>query len=204
MTARALKIAVFLFALAPFGWLVWGLAEGSLGPNPAEASNRFLGDWALRFLLVALAVTPLRTLTGRAEVMRFRRMLGLFAFFYAAMHVTSYVVLDQFLDWAAVWADIVKRNFITVGMLAFLALVPLAVTSTQGMMKRLGGRRWKRLHRLVYPAAVLAVAHYYMMIKAGKAEALVYGAILAVLLAIRLVPARHFARARKALDPRGV
>ncbi len=201
MVLRSAKIAVFTLSLVPFGWLVWGLASGGLGPNPAEASNRFLGDWALRFLLITLAVTPLKTLTGRAGVMRFRRMLGLFAFFYAVMHLASYIVLDQFLDWAAVWADIVKRNFITVGMAAFLMLVPLAATSTSGMMKRLGGRAWKRLHRLVHPAAVLVVVHHYMMLKAGKGEALVHGAILAALLAFRLIPPRHVARIRRAIMP---
>ncbi|GAB6052232.1 sulfoxide reductase heme-binding subunit YedZ [Magnetospira thiophila] len=183
---RALKILVFVACLGPLGWLVWGLADGTLGANPAEASNRFLGDWALRFLLLTLAVTPLRQISGRGEVGRFRRMLGLYAFFYATLHVTSYVVLDQFFDWAAIWADLLKRTYITIGMGALLLLLPLAVTSTKGMIQRLGGARWRKLHRLVYPAAILVVVHFYMMVRARETEVLIHGAVLAGLLGWRV------------------
>ncbi len=181
------KPLVFTACLLPLAWLVWLTTSGGLGANPIEATNRFLGDWALRFLLIALAVTPLRIVSGRAAVVRFRRMLGLFAFAYAALHLSSYLVLDQFFDWPAVWKDIVKRWYITVGMTTFALLVPLAITSTKGMIKRLGGRRWQMLHRLVYAAGIGAVFHFYMMVKADVREPLIYAAILALLLGIRVV-----------------
>lgn len=180
------KPAVFAACLAPVAWLVWLGASGGLGANPIEAAVRYCGDWALRFLLIALAVSPLRAFTGWATVMRFRRMLGLFAFFYVVLHVAGYVGLDQFFAWKAIWADVVKRRYITFGMLAFVLLLPLAVTSTKGMIKRLGAARWQRLHRLVYPAAILAVVHFFMMVKADIREPAVYAAVLAVLLGARL------------------
>jgi sulfoxide reductase heme-binding subunit YedZ len=180
------KPLVFAACLAPFAWLVWLGASGGLGANPIEAAVRYCGDWALRFLLIALAVTPLKAVTGWAAVMRFRRMLGLFAFFYVVLHVAGYVGLDQFFAWKAIWADVVKRRYITFGMLAFVLLVPLAATSTKGMIKRLGAVRWQRLHRLVYPAAILAVVHFFMMVKADVREPAIYAAVLAVLLGARL------------------
>ena len=197
---RIIKPLVFILCLTPLAWLIWRGVSGGLGANPIEATNRFLGDWAMRFLLVTLAVTPLRRLFGWSVLMRFRRMLGLFAFAYAALHLSSYVVLDQFFHWADIWADIVKRNFITVGMIAFLLLVPLAVTSTNAMVRRLGGRRWKRLHRLVYPAAIAVIVHFYMMVKADVREPLVYGAIAAVLLGYRTVVG---IKGRKRREPSG-
>ena len=159
---RIVKPLVFAACLGPLAWLIWTAATtgvgptGGLGANPIEAINRYLGDWAIRFLLGALAVTPLRGLTGWRWPMRFRRMVGLFAFFYAVLHVSSYVGLDQFFDWPEIWKDIVKRNFITVGMATFTMLTPLAITSTNKMIKRLGGRNWSRLHRLAYVAGVTA------------------------------------------------
>lgn len=193
---RIVKPTVFAAALLPLAWLLWKASQGALGANPQEYCNRYLGDWALRFLLIALAVTPLRDLTGQAAVVRFRRMLGLYAFFYATMHVASYVVLDQFFDWGAIWKDIVKRTYITVGMATVTVLAPLAVTSTKGMIKRLGGRNWQRLHRLVYLAGVGGVVHFYMMVKADVREPLLYGAILAGLLGWRAVKAMGRRRAR--------
>ena len=184
---RIVKPLVFILCLTPLAWLIWRGLSGGLGANPIEATNRVLGDWAMRFLLVTLAVTPLRRLFGWSVLMRLRRMVGLFAFAYAVLHVSSYVVLDQFFHWSEIWADIVKRNFITVGMIAFLLLLPLAVTSTNAMVRRLGGRRWQRLHRLVYPAAVAVIVHFYMMVKADVREPLVYGAIAAALLGYRAV-----------------
>lgn len=188
---RFLKLAVFLASLAPLAWLVWQALYGYLGVNPIETVNRFLGDWALRFLLLALAVTPLRLATGWAPVARLRRMMGLFAFFYAALHLSSYIGIDLFFDWGALWKDVVKRRYITLGMTAFVLLVPLAVTSTDGMIRRLGGRHWRALHRLVFPAALLAVGHFWMMVKADIREPMLYAAILAVLLGVRAARAKR-------------
>lgn len=184
---RIVKPAVFAVCLGPLAWAVWLAASGGLGANPIEATIRHFGDWGLRFLLVALAVTPLRQITGLAALARFRRMMGLFAFFYVSLHVAAYVGLDQFFDWRAIAADIVKRTYITVGMAAFVLLVPLAVSSTKGWVKRLGARRWQTLHRAVYAAGVLGLVHYVLMIKAGYREAAVYAAVLALLLGWRLV-----------------
>jgi len=182
---RIVKPLVFIFCLTPLAWLVWRGLSGGVGAHPIEAINRFLGDWAMRFLLVTLAVTPLRRLFGWSVLMRFRRMLGLFAFTFAALHLSSYVGLDQFFDWSEIWADIVKRNFITTGMIAFLLLLPLAATSSNAMIRRLGGKRWQRLHRLIYPATVAVIIHFYMMVKADVREPLIYGAITAALLGCR-------------------
>ncbi len=183
---RLAKPAVFAVSLLPLVWVAWLAVAGGLGANPIEALNRFLGDWALRFLLVALAVTPVRRLTGWAAVGRLRRMLGLFAFFYAVLHVSSYVGLDQFFDWQAIGKDILKRHYITVGMAALTLLVPLAATSTQSMIRRVGGRNWRRLHRAVYVITPLAVVHFWMMVKADHSRPLVYGVVAALLLAVRL------------------
>lgn len=193
MTARPrradwAKRGLFVLCLAPLAVLTGQALLDQLGANPIEAINRTLGDWALRFLLISLAVTPLRRL-GWSAIARMRRMLGLYAFTYAVLHVTSYVVLDNFFDWAGIFADILKRQYITVGMIALLLLVPLAVTSTDAMIRRLGGRRWRKLHRLVYPAAILAVLHFFLMVKADLREPILYGVILAVLLGWRLAPA---------------
>ena len=195
---RIAKPLVFALCLAPFAWLAWRAVSGDLGVNPIEAMNRFLGDWALRFLLMALAVTPLRGLTGFAALMRFRRMLGLFAFAYVLLHVTSYVAVDQAFDWPAIWADVVKRRFITVGALTLALLAPLAATSTRGMVRRLGGRRWSRLHRLVYVAGVGGVFHFFMMVKADLREPMVYAAVLSLLLGYRVVAALRKRAARPA------
>lgn len=184
--ARWLKPSVFVLALLPLAWLAARAFTDQLGVNPVETLNRFLGDWALRFLLIALAVTPLRRLTHWAPLARLRRMLGLFAFFYVCLHLASYVGVDLYFDWAALWKDIAKRTYITLGMAAVLLLVPLAVTSTDGMIRRLGGRAWRRLHMLVFPAAILGVAHYWMMVKADIRQPLLHAAVLAVLLGSRL------------------
>lgn len=185
MPSKRIKPLVFTLALAPLAWLFYAALTGHLGVNPIETVTRSLGDWALRFLLLTLAVTPLRKLTGWRWPMRFRRMLGLYAFLYTTLHLSSYVVLDQFFYWPEIWSDIVKRPYITVGMVSFLLLLPLAATSTSGMMRRLG-KNWLRLHRLVYPIAIGGVLHYYMLVKADTREPLVYAAILLVLLLLRL------------------
>lgn len=184
---KALKPTVFVLCLLPLAWLVLRGVTGGLGVNPIEAVVRYLGDWALRFLIFALAVTPLRRLTGWNALARLRRMLGLFAFTYVVLHLLAFIGLDQFFDLSAIWREVVKRKFITVGMVAFAMLVPLAITSTDAMVRRLGGRAWRRLHRMVYAAGVLGVIHYFMMIKAGLQEPTIYAVILAILLASRLI-----------------
>lgn len=183
---RWLKPAAFAAALLPLAWLLWRAGFGSLGVNPVETINRYLGDWALRFLLIALAVTPVRQWTGWSALARLRRMMGLFAFFYVCLHLASYVGIDLFFDWAALWADVLKRNYITLGMIAVLLLVPLALTSTNAMIRRLGGARWRRLHLLVFPASILGVVHFWMMVKADIREPLAYAVVLSVLLGWRL------------------
>ncbi|NVJ92090.1 MAG: protein-methionine-sulfoxide reductase heme-binding subunit MsrQ [Methylocystaceae bacterium] len=191
------KPFVFVACLLPACWLVYGVFTGLLGANPIEAVLRDLGDWALRFLLLGLAISPIRRIIGWAWVMRYRRMIGLFAFFYAFMHLSIYIGVDQFFDWPTIWKDIVKRPYITIGMAAVLALVPLAVTSPKTMVRKLGGARWKALHKLVYPIAIAGVVHFFLLVKADIREPLIYGAILAFLLGERLyrrLPTRGFAR----------
>lgn len=183
----AAKVLLFVLCLAPLAWLLWGGVNGSLGANPAEALIRGLGEWALRLLWITLAVTPLRVWTGQPALARFRRMLGLFAFAYATLHLAAYAWLDMGLVLEDVLRDIAKRPFILVGFLAWLLLVPLAATSFNRAIKTLGARRWQWLHRLVYLIALLGLLHFFWM-KSGKndfAEPAVYGAILAVLLGWR-------------------
>ena len=189
---RWLKPAVFILCVIPLLWLPARFLIYGFGANPIETAIRYLGDWALRFLLIALAVTPVRILTGWLPVARLRRMLGLFAFTYVALHVMAYVGLDQFFDWNAIGKDIIKRTYITFGMISLVILIPLAITSTDKMLRRLGGARWRNLHRLVYVAGVAAVIHYYFMVKAGQLQPLIYGAILAALFAVRIY--NRFAR----------
>ena len=176
-----------MVCLAPLGWLVANALNGTLGTNPIDSVTDTLGDWTLRILLASLALTPLRILTGRPWPITIRRLLGLFAFAYALLHFLVWVVLDFFFEWELMLEDIVKRPYITVGMTALLVLVPLAVTSTAGMIKRLGARNWRRLHRLAYVAAILGVLHYLWLAKVGVNTPWIYAAVLAVLLGIRLV-----------------
>lgn len=182
---RTLKAGVFLICLLPLARLVYLGVAGGLGANPIEFVTRSTGTWALAGLMVTLSVTPLRRLTGLAGLIRYRRMLGLFAFFYACLHFVAYVWLDQFFDPAAIARDIVKRPFVTVGFAAFILLVPLAATSSHAMMRRLG-RRWQQLHRLIYLIALLGVVHYLWLVKKDLTEPLIYGGVLALLLALRL------------------
>lgn len=182
---REPKVWIALACLLPLLRLVYLGGSGGLGANPIEFITRSTGTWTLVGLLVTLSVTPLRRLTGRADLVRYRRMLGLFTFSYACLHFATYVWLDQFFDPAAIVRDIVKRPFITVGFAAFVLLIPLAATSTHAMMRRLG-RRWQMLHRLIYPIALLGVVHYLWLVKKDLTEPLVYGAILVLLLAVRL------------------
>jgi sulfoxide reductase heme-binding subunit YedZ len=195
---RLLKLGVGAAALTPAAVVTFRFLTDRLGANPiAEAMNQ-IGLWTLITLLATLACTPMKIVFGWNWPLAVRRMLGLIAFFYVSLHFCIYLVLDQFFDWGAIWEDIWKRKFITVGFLAFLLLVPLAVTSTSKMVKRLGFARWKRLHRLVYVAAVLGVVHFTWRVKADLVEPLIYAGVLTLLLALRLIP---WARARR--DARG-
>ena len=161
------------------------LGYHSLTANPIEYTNRFLGDWALRFLLVSFAVTPLARLFRTKQLVAYRRMIGLWAFTYVCLHLTSYIVLDQFFDWGEIWKDILKRNFITLGMTAFLLLLPMAITSTKGWIKRLGAKRWKSLHKAIYLIAPLASVHYFMMAKGNQLDPKIYMGIVVLLLGLR-------------------
>lgn len=196
----AAKPAVFVLALLPLAWLVYGVVADRLGANPAEYLIRSTGDWTLRMLCITLAVTPLRVISGNAAFARFRRMLGLFTWFYAALHLLCYSWFDMGLDLAEIARDIAKRPFILVGFSAFLLLTPLAATSFNRAVKALGARRWQALHRLVYGIAALAILHFFWM-RAGKndfAEVAVYAAVLALLLGWRLV---RFLKARRLKEP---
>jgi sulfoxide reductase heme-binding subunit YedZ len=180
------KPAVFLLCLSPLGVLGWRALHGELTANPIEFITHATGDWTLRFLIITLCVTPFRKILYLPELIRFRRMLGLFAFFYACLHFTTYIWLDKFFDLPEMWKDIAKRKYITVGFSAFLLLIPLAVTSTAGWIRRLGGKRWQLLHRLIYFSATLGVIHYYWLVKSAVIRPLTYGAIVAILLLWRL------------------
>lgn len=196
---RFLKIPVFLLCLVPLGKLLlaaFGLWGFSLGANPIEELIHSLGTWALNFLLITLAVTPLRQLSGQPWLLRFRRMMGLFAFFYVLLHFLVYAGLDQRFDLPVIFEDIAERPYITLGFAAFVLLLPLAATSTRGMVRRLGAR-WKKLHRLVYPIAILGVWHYYWLVKADVLQPLLYAAILAFLLGYRAWVARAAAFRRR-------
>jgi sulfoxide reductase heme-binding subunit YedZ len=180
------KILVYVVGFIPAVWLFYAGITDQLGADPMRYLEQALGLWALRFLIGTLAITPLRQLFN-INLLRYRRAIGLLAFYYAALHLTTYLVLDQGLDIAAIVADIVKRPYITIGMATFVILVPLAVTSNNAAIRRMGGQAWARLHRLVYVAAIGAVLHYILVVKSWPPEPLVYAAIVAVLLGYRLV-----------------
>ena len=192
---RWIKVVVFLLCLVPFGILAygffgphptdittWGLG---LAPNPVERLEHGTGDWALRFLLITLAITPIRKLLHAPSLIRFRRMFGLFAFFYACLHFTTYLTVDKFFNVHEIFLDVFKRKYITVGFLAFVLLIPLALTSTAGWIRRLGGKRWQAIHRLIYISAIAGVIHYLWLVKADILEPVEYGIVLAGLLAYR-------------------
>ncbi len=181
----AIKVILFIICLLPLASLGERFLSDDLGAKPIETISHTTGSWTLRFLLITLAVTPLRKLLKWHWLVRFRRMLGLFAFFYAVSHFATYIVLDQFFDWRAIAADVLKRPYITVGFSAFVLLIPLAVTSTNGMVRRLGGRRWQALHRSVYAIAILGVVHYWWLVEADLTQPIVYSLILALLLGVR-------------------
>ena len=196
LSSKWTKLGLFLLSLVPFGillWLVWqaystGNPTEYVSANPIEYITHYTGDWTIRFICFTLCITPLRMLMNQPKITGFRRMLGLFAFFYGCLHLSAWIFLDPRQNTiAAIWEDIVKRRYITVGMLAFVAMVPLAITSTAGWVRRLTFKRWKQLHRLIYLTAVAAVIHYYWLVKSDVRLPLMYAAIVAVLLVYRIV-----------------
>jgi len=186
LSSKWTKVVLFLLCLVPLGALAWRAFHGGLGANPVEFVQHATGDWILRFLVFTLAITPLRKLLNLPELIRFRRMLGLFAFFYVCLHFLTYLGPDQSFDLSGMWKDVAKRPFITVGFAAFVSLIPLAITSTAGWIRRLGGKRWQRLHRAIYFAAVGGVIHYYWLVKSDVRKPLFYGALVGILLLWRL------------------
>jgi sulfoxide reductase heme-binding subunit YedZ len=182
----AVKTLAWVLCLLPLAFLLMWAGQGDLTANPISFITNWLGDWALRILLVSLALTPLRLITGMAWQMPLRRLLGLFAFFYVGLHFGVWLAVDHFFDWHQMGTDIAKRPYITVGMAALLCLIPLAATSTTGMIKRLGAPTWRRLHRLAYLAGLLASVHFLWLAKVGRVEQYVYAGVLAVLLGVRL------------------
>ena len=188
------KVVVWLLCLSPAAWLIWRAFHGGLGANPIEFITHATGDWTLRLLVTTLAITPLRKLLGIPSLIRFRRLIGLFAFFYGCLHMITYVWLDKFFDVHEMLKDVAKRRFITMGALAFVLLVPLAATSTAGWIRRMGGRRWQALHRLIYFSASAGVVHYYWLVKSDVRRPLLYGAIVLVLLGYRAVAAARKTR----------
>ena len=189
---QILKPIIFIACLLPFLWLIagaFGLAHVSLGADPVKKIQDTCGEWGLRFLMITLAITPLRDWFGATWLISLRRMLGLYAFFYVVLHFLTWFVLNQAMDWNSMLTDIAKRPYITIGFTALLLLIPLAVTSTNGMMRRLG-KRWKKLHRLIYPISILAVWHFYWQVKADVREPLIYVAIVTLLLGWRVWKSR--------------
>lgn len=184
---RFTKLVIFINSLVPLTLLLWDVYRKQVGANPLEFVTRTTGMLTLVFLILSLAVSPLRKISAANWLIKFRRMLGLFAFFYGFLHLSTYVAFDRFFHFTTIPGDVVKRPFITVGMAAFFLMVPLAITSTNGMVKRLGGKAWGRLHRVVYIAAALGVFHYWLLVKADTRLPLTFAFILAVLLGYRLL-----------------
>lgn len=208
LSSRWTKVVLFAACLVPFlllAWPLWKLATTGNAPeltaNPVEYITHYTGDWTIRFLLITLCVTPLRKILNQPRLVRFRRMLGLFAFFYLCLHFSTWFVLDKTFNLSDMWADVLKRRFITVGMLGFAMLLPLAITSTAGWVRRLGFAKWQRLHRLIYFAVLAGVIHYYWLVKSDVRLPLMYGAMLAVLMLYRLFT-RKPAPPKRASAPR--
>lgn len=192
-------VTAILLALIPLGKLIWDAGTGGLGVEPVEQLIRRSGWWALTLLVLTLSVTPVRRVSGWNRLIQVRKPLGLMAFFYACLHLSIYVGIDQFFGFEYILDDILERPFITAGFTAFLLLVPLAATSRKNVIRRMGGKRWQRLHRLIYPAALLAVLHYYWLVKADTRPPLVYAGIVAVLLLMRVrAPKRRQSPAKSA------
>jgi sulfoxide reductase heme-binding subunit YedZ len=191
LKSRWAKPVVFLLALVPALHLVYAAFTDGLGANPIEYITHATGDWTLRFLLITLAITPFRKVLDQPDFIRFRRMLGLWAFTYGCLHLMTWLWLDKFFDPAEMWADVVKRRFITAGMTAFLLMLPLALTSTSGWIRRLGGKKWKRLHQLIYFSAAAGVIHYYWLVKSDIRKPVFYGILLVMLLVWRAINSRQ-------------
>jgi len=187
LVSKWTKLVVFLVSAIPFADLLWRFIRSDLGINPVETLQHGTGDWTIRFIVFTLCITPLRKVLNLPDLIRFRRMLGLFAFFYVCLPFLTYLGPDQSFDLSGMWKDVAKRPFITVGFAAFVSLIPLAITSTAGWIRRMGGRRWQMLHRLIYFAAVCGVIHYYWLVKSDVRKPVFYGALMAVLLLWRLV-----------------
>jgi sulfoxide reductase heme-binding subunit YedZ len=198
---RWVRVALFLICLVPFAQLIYNALTDSLGANPIDAITRHTGSWALIFLLVTLSVTPVRKLFAWNGLVKYRRMLGLFAFFYAVLHFTTFLVLDHFFDFNAILKDIMKRPYITAGFTGFVLMIPLAITSTTAMIRRLG-KRWQQLHRLVYVIAAAGVIHFYWLVKADIRRPAQYGFVLALLLGYRLFASVRAAFSRPSASPR--
>jgi sulfoxide reductase heme-binding subunit YedZ len=184
---RWLKPVIFLACLGPLGRLAWKAFHDGLGANPVEVITHSTGDWTLIFLLVTLSITPLRRLTRQYWLIGFRRMFGLYAFFYGTLHLTTYVWLDKSFDIHEMLADVAKRKFITAGLTGLVLMIPLALTSTKWAIRKMGGKRWQTLHRLIYFSAAAGVIHYIWLVKADLTKPLEYAAVLSVLMAYRLV-----------------
>jgi len=181
------KIPVWILSLAPAAYLGWRAWNQDLTANPIEYITHFTGDWTIRFLVFTLAITPLRKLLRMPDLIKFRRLIGLFAFFYGFLHFSTYLGVDKFFDFQEIWADVAKRPYITMGFLGFVCMLPLAVTSTTGWIRRMGGKRWQTLHRLVYASAIAGVIHYYWLVKSDIRQPRLYAILVGVLLAYRLV-----------------
>ena len=195
LTSKWTKVVVFLVCLIPAGVLIYGAFTGNLGANPTQFLEHATGDWTLRFAAITLAVTPLRKLLKQPQLIRFRRMLGLFAFFYGFCHLSIYLTFDQVFDLHGIWADVIKRRYITVGFTAFVLMIPLALTSTAGWIRRLGGKRWALLHRAIYLTAIGGVIHYLWLVKSDIHLPLEYAAVMAILLGWRVFD--HYAKPRR-------
>ena len=184
---RWTKALVFGLSLLPVCWLAWRYWHDDLTANPIEYITHFTGDWTIRFLVFTLAITPLRKVLQQPDLIRFRRLIGLFAFFYGFLHFSTYFGVDKFFDWREIWGDVAKRPYITMGFTGFVLMIPLAVTSTTGWIRRLGGKRWNLLHRLVYASAIAGVIHYYWLVKSDIRQPLLYAFLVAILLGYRAV-----------------
>jgi len=186
LTSKWTKVVVFLACLVPLANLVWRGFQNDLTLNPVEFVEHTTGDWVLRFLCITLAITPLRKILGVPQLIRFRRMMGLFAFFYVCLHFSTWIGVDRFFNWGDMLKDVAKRPFITVGFTGFVLMIPLAITSTAGWIRRLGGKRWQMLHRAIYVSAIAGVIHYYWLVKSDVRKPLEYAFIIGVLLAWRV------------------
>jgi len=195
LTSKWTKVLVFLICLVPAGILIWEAFTGGLGSNPTQFLEHATGDWTLRFVAITLAVTPLRKLLRQPQLIRFRRMLGLFAFFYGCCHFSIYLTFDQVFDLHGIWADIAKRKYITVGFTGFVLMIPLALTSTAGWIRRLGGKRWSMLHRAIYLTAIAGVVHFWWLVKSDIHLPVEYAVVMAILLGWRIYD--HYAKPKR-------